>query len=103
MAQFFTQQIVLAAIGGLVISILNLIELQHIPKDRRPDLSDVLYWVAFVAWPLLGGLVGYLYTDPASPLGRFVSFQLGMSTPLILKTAANAIPAVAKTQLPRDA
>ncbi len=103
MAQFFTQQIVLAAIGGLVISVLNLIELQHIPKDRRPDLSDALYWVAFFAWPLLGGLVGYLYTDPAAPLGRFVSFQLGMSAPLILKTAANAIPAVAKAQLPKGA
>lgn len=103
MAEFFTQQIVLAAIGGLVISVLNLLELQHVPKDRRPDLSDRLYWVAFVAWPLLGGLVGYLYTDPSAPLGRVVSFQLGMSAPLILKTAANAIPSIAKPQLPTGA
>lgn len=103
MAEIFTQQIVLAAIGGLVISVLNLLELQHVPKDRRPDLSDKLYWVAFFAWPLLGGLVGYLYTDAAAPLGRVVSFQLGLSTPLILKTAANVIPSMAKPQLPTGA
>jgi hypothetical protein len=103
MDSLLTQQIVLATVGGLVMSILNLLEIQHLPTDRRPDLKDPLYWIAFIAWPLLGGLVGYLHTDPNAPLGRVVSFQLGLSAPLILKTAANVIPQAARRPLPKDA
>ena len=29
--------VVLAAIGGLAVNLLNLLELQQVPKERRPD------------------------------------------------------------------
>ena len=95
--------IILAAIGGLVINVLNLLELQNVPKDRRPDFHDWLYWLPFFAWPLLGGIVGYLYNDSASPLGKIVAFHIGISSPLILRAMANVIPAQARQQLPKGA
>jgi hypothetical protein len=96
MSEILTAPVILAAIGGFIVNILNLIELQNVPADRRPDFKDPLYWLPYIAWPLLGGLVGYLYNDAASPLGKFVSFHLGLSSPLILRTAASSIPAQAK-------
>lgn len=92
--------VILAALGSFVANLLNLLELPHIPKERRPDLRDPLYWVAFVVWPILGGIVGYLYNDTASPLGKLVAFHLGISAPLILKTMANVLPTQARQALP---
>jgi flagellar biosynthesis protein FliR len=103
MPDLLVPPVVLAAIGGLVVNLLSLLELQAVPKERRPDFSDFFYWLPFAAWPLLGGLVGYLYYDAANPLGKFVSFQIGLSSPLILKAAASAIPAQAKEKLPPGA
>ncbi len=95
--------VILAALGGLVVNVLNLIELQHIPKDRRPDFRDLLYWLPFFAWPLLGGMVGYLYNDAALPLGKLVAFHIGISSPLILRTMTNVLPAQARQPLPPGA
>jgi hypothetical protein len=95
--------VILAAIGGLIVNVLNLLELQHIPKDRRPDLRDPFYWLPFFVWPLLGGMVGYLYNDPALPLGKLVAFHIGVSSPLILRTMVNVLPAQARQQLPPGA
>ena len=95
--------VILAAIGGLVVNVLSLLELKNIPKERRPSLKDPLYWLAFVTWPFLGGLVGYLYNDASSPLGKFVAFHVGLSAPLILKAAASAIPAQVQPTLPPGA
>lgn len=103
MNEILTAPVLLSAIGGFVVNILSLVELQNVPKDRRPDFKDPLYWLPFVAWPFLGGLVGYLYYDAASPLGKFVSFQLGLSSPLILRAAASTIPAQARINLPPGA
>lgn len=103
MSELFTPPVVLAAVGGLVVNLLSLLELQNVPKDRRPNFKDWLYWLPFIAWPLLGGLVGYLYNDAATPLGKFVAFHLGLSSPLILKAAAKTIPASAHASLPDDA
>lgn len=100
MNEILTIPVILAAIGGFVVNILSLIELKNVPKDRRPDFKDPLYWLPFVVFPLLGGLVGYLYYDATSPLGKFVSFQLGLSSPLILRAAASTIPAQAHPDLP---
>jgi hypothetical protein len=103
MADFMTPTLVMAAIGGLTSSILNLLEIGQLPRDRRPDLKDWLYWLGFLGGPLLGGLVGYLYSEGPTPLGRLISFQLGLSAPLILRSAANVVPAIAKPNLPPGA
>jgi hypothetical protein len=102
-SEILTAPVVLAAIGGVVINVLNLLELQHVPKERRPDFRDFLYWLPFFAWPLLGGIVGYLYNDSDSPLGKLVAFHIGISSPLILRAMANVIPAQTHQQLPEGA
>jgi len=102
-SQIFTEPVVLAAIGGSVVNILDLLELQHVPKNQRPDFHDFLYWLPFFVWPVLGGLVGYLYDDSTLPLGKIVAFHLGLSSPLILKTMKNLIPRQASQQLPPGA
>ncbi|MDX2298285.1 MAG: hypothetical protein NW204_01015 [Xanthomonadaceae bacterium] len=102
-SNILTTPVILAAIGGFVVNVINLLELQRIPKAERPDFSDLLYWLPFVAWPILGGIVGYLYNDDISPLGKLVAFHIGISSPLILKTMANAIPPQARQQLPPGA
>lgn len=97
------QPIIPAAVGGLTVNVLNLLELQHIPKDRRPDFRDPLYWLPFAVWPLLGGFVGYLYNEASSPLGKLVAFHIGVSSPLILRTMTNVIPPQAAQSLPPGA
>jgi len=103
LSEILTPPVVLAGIGGFVVNVLGLLELRHVPKEQRPDFRDVLYWLPFFAWPLLGGLVGYLYNDSAMPLGKLVSFHIGISSPLILKTMAEVIPPQARRQLPPGA
>jgi hypothetical protein len=102
-SEILTAPVVLAATGGLVVNVLSLLELQHVPKNQRPDFRDLLYWLPFVAWPLLGGIVGYLYNDNVSPLGKIVAFHIGISSPLILRTMASVLPAQARKQIPPGA
>lgn len=100
LAEVFSAPVILAMVGGLTINVLNLIELQNVPKNRRPDFKDLLYWLPFLAWPILGGIVAFIYNDAASPLGKFVAFHIGLTTPLILRTMANIIPSQVRQQLP---
>lgn len=93
-------QVSLGVVGGLVAQVLNLVELQNIPKERRPDFKDLFYWLPFIIWPFLGGVITYIYNDPALPLNKLVAFHLGLSSPLVLRTMASAIPAQARQQPP---
>jgi hypothetical protein len=103
MADILTTPVIIAALGGLIVSILNLLEIPNIPKDRKPDVHSLSYWITFLAWPILGGVVGFLYNDPVSPLNKLVAFQLGISSPLLLRSMANVIPNVAKQNPPPGA
>ena len=103
MSEYISPTMFLAALGGLTASFMNLLEIGKLPKDRRPDLKDWLYWLNFVGGPLLGLLVGFLYSEGPTPLGRLVAFQLGLSAPLIVRSAANVIPPVARQNLPPGA
>jgi hypothetical protein len=95
--------IILAAIGGFTINVLNLIELQNVPKEHRPDFKDIFYWLPFLAWPFLGSVVAFVYNDVSSPLGKLVSFHIGLSTPIILRTMAHVLPAKVSQKLPPGA
>lgn len=68
LSEIFSIPVILAMIGGLTINMLNLLELQNVPKDRRPDFKNFLYWLPFLVWPILGGVVAFIYNDVASPL-----------------------------------
>jgi hypothetical protein len=84
--------IVVAFLGGLSINLLNLMELQNIAKDRRPDFKDWLYWLPYVVWPLLGALLAYVYEASGTPLKPLIALQVGATAPLIIKAMAKAVP-----------
>jgi hypothetical protein len=84
--------LILAFFGGLAVNLLNLMELQNVPKDRRPDFKDPLYWLPYVIWPLMGGLLAYIYEASNNPLKPIIAFQVGASAPLIIRAMARAVP-----------
>jgi hypothetical protein len=90
-SKILCESVVMGVMGGFVLDIMNFIEFANTPKDRRPDL-DMIYWLAFLAWPLLGGFLVYLYNGEPTQLTRVVAFQIGMSSPLILKAMVTTIP-----------
>lgn len=96
-------QVMLAVIGGFTVNVLNLLELRNVPRERRPDFHDILYWLPFLIWPILGGVVAYLYNDSSAPLTKIVAFHIGMSAPLILRSMANVVPHQVQATLPPGA
>lgn len=84
--------LILAFLGGLAVNLLNLMELQNVPKDRRPDFKDILYWLPYIVWPLMGALLVFLYQETNTQISRLLAFQAGASAPLIIKAMARAIP-----------
>lgn len=89
---------VYAAAGGLGINLLNLIELKNVPKNRRPDLKDPLYWLYFVITPLLGAGLAFLYDSSNIKLQPILAANIGASAPLILRSMASVIPPETKSK-----
>ena len=83
--------ILLAAFGGLAINLLNLVELQKVGKDQRPDFRDPLYWLPFFVWPVLGGVLAYAY-ETETDLNAILAINIGVSAPLIIRAFAAASP-----------
>jgi CBS-domain-containing membrane protein len=81
-----------AAGGGLAIQLLNLLELKNVPKDKRPDLTDRLYWFSFIGMPILSGFVCYVYLASEFEVKPVLALHIGASAPLILRAAASASP-----------
>lgn len=84
--------IIYAAFGGFAINLLNLIELRNVPKERRPDFKDWLYWLTFLAWPFLGAGLAFVYLQSNMKLEPILALNVGLSAPLILKSMASANP-----------
>ena len=78
MSDIFSTPVIIAMVGGLTINLLNLLELQNVAKERKPDLKTLWYWLPFVIYPVLGGVVAYVYSQTASPIGRLVAFHIGL-------------------------
>ncbi len=87
-----TQPIVLAFVGGLASDLLVVLELRNTPRAQRADFEDPLFWIALLAWPLVGALFGYLYDEEGAHLGKMASFQIGLTGSLILQKLASAAP-----------
>jgi hypothetical protein len=84
--------IIIGFLGGLAIDALNLMELQNIEPSKRPNFKDVFFWLPYIAWPLLGGLLTYLYEASDTHLKPMIAFQVGVTAPLIIKAMAGAVP-----------
>jgi hypothetical protein len=86
------QNVCIAAAGGFAAKLLNLAEIHNLPKERRPDLRDVFYWVDFLVGPLAGAFLAWVYQIDGKALTAFVSLNVGVSAPLILRKLAEVVP-----------
>jgi len=93
------EHILIAAVGGLIYNVLQLLELQRKPRDERPDLKDFFYWLPFLVWPLLGGFLAYVYETPSTPLNKILSLHIGIASPLIIRQMCHVLPII-PTRLP---
>jgi len=82
----------LAAIGGFSFNLLQLIEYSKLSKTERPDFKDPLFWVSYVVWPSLGGILAFAYHKSGITLSPILAFNVGLSAPLILKAMVQANP-----------
>lgn len=65
------------------------------PKEARPNLRELLYWLPYIIWPLLAGFLLYLYEDPDLKLSKLLAFHIGISAPLIITTMIQVLPDIA--------
>ena len=83
-----------AALGGLFVNLLGLVELRAVPKAERPDFSDLLYWVPFIVWPVVAAGLALAYVLSGNQLTPILSMNVGASAPLILRSMAQSAPSL---------
>jgi hypothetical protein len=74
------------------LDVLNIAELQNVARERRPDFADIIYWIPYLAWPIIGALLVYIYIVTKIEVNALFAFQTGLAAPLILKSLSNVIP-----------
>lgn len=84
--------IVLAAMGGLTINILHLVEYSKRQKTERPDFKDWLFWVPWAVWPALGSVLAFAYLESGVQLSPILALNVGLSAPLIFRAMIEANP-----------
>ena len=89
--------VLLAGVGGFAINILHLIEYAKRPTIERPDFRDKLFYVPYVAWPVLGSILAYAYVESGVQLSPILALNVGLSAPLILRAVVEANPSKAMT------
>ena len=83
-----TQVIVIAAIGGFVLSMMNLWEDSKRDKPKRVP-KDLLFWLFFFFWPVAGGGLSWLYFLDGSTLRPLLAFSIGLTAPSTIQTMIN--------------
>lgn len=76
--------ILIAGAGGFILNMVNLWEDSKKPKSARVP-KDVLYWVFFTFWPLVGAGLAWLYALDGSSLRPLLAFSLGLSAPTTIQ------------------
>ena len=87
----------LAVTGGFLINILQLVEYSKLPKAKRPDFKDVLFYIPYIAWPVSGGVLAFAYQSSGVALSPILALNIGLSAPLILRAMAESNPAKPST------
>jgi len=90
------EYVILGGIGGVIFDFFQLLELRNKPKEERPDVRDWLYWLPYIVWPILSGLLVYVYDSPDLRLNKLISLQLGVSAPLIFRQMLKSNPLSAR-------
>jgi hypothetical protein len=86
------KSIIIASLSAFILQLLNLVELQRVPPERHPDFKSLIYWLPFLINPIAGGFLAYLHISSGADLTPWISMNVGVSAPLILKSAATVIP-----------
>ncbi|MHC4624430.1 MAG: hypothetical protein ACYS4W_11075 [Planctomycetota bacterium] len=84
--------IIYGVVGGLVLRILELLELPNVPEEDRPNFRDWIYWLPFVFWPIIGGFLVHLYLADGCDLTPRLAFHIGLASPLVIRLMASATP-----------
>jgi hypothetical protein len=92
-ARPLTEPLVLAAIGGLFLSIMNLYQDYQKPKAQRIE-KDRLFFLFFFFWPVAGAVLAYVYIESGYDIYGWLAFTLGLTAPTtlqaIIKTASHS-------------
>ena len=84
--------ILLATVGGFSVNILQLMEYSKLPKVERPDFKDLLFWLPYLVWPILGGTLAFAYIESGISLSPLLALNIGLSAPLIFRAMLEANP-----------
>ncbi|MGZ3240089.1 MAG: hypothetical protein ACXWJK_06810 [Burkholderiaceae bacterium] len=93
---FFQSGVLFAATGALAIDLLKLAEIRNLPKQERPDLKEIWYWIPFLVLPFLGAGLAYVYLMSGIELKPLLAVNIGISAPLIIRTMASTAPHISK-------
>jgi len=94
--------IVLACVGGFSVNILQLMEYSKLPKPDRPDFKDLLFWLPYLVWPILGGVLAFAYIESGINLSPLLALNVGLSAPLIFRAMLEANPMKANSVDPGE-
>lgn len=95
------EPLVQAALGGFILSFMNLYEDSRKPKNQRVD-KDALWWLFFFFWPVAGCVLAYIYIASGYKIDGMLAFTLGLTAPttlqaMIHKVVASGPPARAES------
>jgi hypothetical protein len=90
------QIIAIAAVGGFVLSMMNLWNDVRKDKPKRVP-KDFWYWLFFCFWPIAGGGLSWVYFLDGSTLRPLLAFSIGLTAPTTIQTM---IDKAAKTNNP---
>ena len=76
--------ILIAGIGGFVLSMVNLWEDSKKPKAECLP-KDFWYWLFFVFWPFAGAGLAWIYAIDGSTLRPLLAFSVGLSAPATIQ------------------
>jgi hypothetical protein len=89
-----SENVIMAALGGLVYNIVPLLELWKMPVESRPDFRNLLYWIPYLIWPLLAGFLYYLYESPEFVTSKLIAFHIGVTAPLAFRKMIEVLPVI---------
>lgn len=80
---------IFGALGGFAVNVVSLIELKN---PNKKILKKLGFWFKFFGLPILGLIIVAVYSGSNIILTPVLSFHLGISAPLIIKSMATVAP-----------
>ena len=77
--------IVLSALGGLAVQLLNLMEVRFLPPEERPDFREWFEWAPYIISPFLGALIAAAYVLARMDLNPVLALNVGASAPVVFR------------------